>query len=452
MADPHPVSSADRATFLRVVEQLRSCSPDDPVYVELERAVSQLVKSAKKRRQRTRREERAAADRSLDAATATFEQPIQPDVAGRNGGAVGTRSRPRRCYICKREYRTVDAHYHLLCSPCADRNRSERSRAVDLSGRTALVTGGRIKIGFQTALRLLRAGATVVVTTRFPVDAQHQFALEPDADEWTDRLTIVEADFLHSEDVARLTETVFSRLDHLDILVNNAAQTIARPPAYYRDLVAGEHRAPPAIAATVERRIPISSPELNRATTLDPTDDLRSFVPGLRDETGQPLDLRTQNSWRLELHEIDPAEWVSCHIVGAFVPWLLIRSLRPLLLASPHPARFVVNVSAMEGVFTMRSKTPNHPHTNATKAALNMVTRTSGASYASDGIHMCAVDTGWITDENPHPVKTEQRSKGFRPPLDVVDGAARVCHPIFSGLEGSPYSGVFLKDYEVAPW
>jgi NAD(P)-dependent dehydrogenase (short-subunit alcohol dehydrogenase family) len=109
-------------------------------------------------------------------------------------------------------------------------------------------------------------------------------------------------------------------------------------------------------------------------------------------------------------------------------------------------------VSAIEGQFNRGYKGPGHPHTNMSKAALNMLTRTSAHELLSDGILMTSVDTGWITDERPHPTKTRLASEGFHAPLDLVDGAARVYDPIVRGEAGEDLYGCFLKDYEPAPW
>ncbi|WP_435829586.1 SDR family oxidoreductase [Nonomuraea muscovyensis] len=119
------------------------------------------------------------------------------------------------------------------------------------------------------------------------------------------------------------------------------------------------------------------------------------------------------------------------------------------LRASARRARQIVNVSAVEGQFAAPRKTGRHPHTNMAKAALNMLTRTSAADLARQGIHLCSVDTGWITDEQPAPIRDRLDR---RMPLDVIDGAARVYDPIIRGEAGHPVHGVLLKDYEVAPW
>jgi NAD(P)-dependent dehydrogenase (short-subunit alcohol dehydrogenase family) len=167
------------------------------------------------------------------------------------------------------------------------------------------------------------------------------------------------------------------------------------------------------------------------------------------------LDTRPINSWSLKLDQVSTIELLEVQLVNAIAPFLLNSKLKPLMLRSRFERRFIINVSAMEGQFNRESKTPFHPHTNMAKAALNMMTRTSASDYAEDNIFMNSVDTGWITDENPYPKKMHlQYERGFYPPLDIIDGMARLYDPIVQGLKQveTPQFGYFLKDYFPHPW
>ncbi len=141
------------------------------------------------------------------------------------------------------------------------------------------------------------------------------------------------------------------------------------------------------------------------------------------------------------------------HLINAVAPFILCSKLKPLMARDRTGDKHIVNVSAMEGQFGRTYKGPGHPHTNMSKAALNMLTKTSAKELLeSDGILMTAVDTGWITDERPHPQKMRLAEEGFHAPLDLVDGAARVYDPIVQGEAGEDLHGVFLKDFAPAPW
>ncbi|HEX2316669.1 MAG TPA: SDR family oxidoreductase [Thermomonospora sp.] len=450
-----PPDDADVEACLRVLAHVGATDPDDPRWAAVQQAVAHVYRAGQKSRRAARRAERRRRDGETLAATARFAEQDPPPVPvaapERTGGTLVA---PRRCYVCKAHYRQVHPEYHALCPECAEENLAHRYARCDLRGRRALVTGGRIKIGFQVALKLLRDGAEVMVTTRFPRDAARRFAAVPDHADWLDRLHVHGVDFLDLPALAALPSFVETHFGHLDILVNNAAQTIRRPPAYHREVRAGEAEPLTGAAAQVDVRdaAPPALPE-GPGAGLVPTAEADALFPaGLTDETGQPLDLRDRNSWTLRLHEVEPAEWFEVQVVNAFAPFLLTSRLRPVLEASPFPDRYVVQVSAMEGSFSRANKTVRHPHTNMAKAALNMLTRTAAADYARSGVHMNSVDTGWVTDERPHPGKQAQRAIGFRPPLDVVDGAARVYHPVVAGVGGERMSGLFLKDYRPVEW
>ena len=293
---------------------------------------------------------------------------------------------------------------------------------------------------------LLRDGAELLVTSRFPRDTIRRFAAEPGSDAWLPRLTVIGIDLRDPRQVIGLCDRLLDENRPLDILINNAAQTVRRPPESYAALIDAEHTG-----TTSTDRI-LSAPGYRPMSLRALPSTAIALALAEPDEAGLLPDPSPTNSWSTRLGGLDPVEILETQLVNAYAPILLCDRLLPLLLASPRPRRYVVNVSAVEGRFAVRNKTAAHPHTNMAKAALNMLTRTSGPALAEQGVHMCAVDTGWITDENPVPTRDRLADNGFRTPLDIVDGAARIYDPIVRGEAGSPSSGVFLKDYREAEW
>jgi NAD(P)-dependent dehydrogenase (short-subunit alcohol dehydrogenase family) len=451
-----------------------------------------LVRMAKAFR-RAEREAAKAHDRQLvDAALLRVQRRspvyaplrLEPPAAE----AAGERAELKRelaCYVCKQPFTKLHRYYDSLCEPCGDFNYAKRDQTADLAGHYAVVTGARVKIGYQAALKLLRAGAHVVVTTRFPVDAASRYAKEPDFAEFRARLQIFGLDLRHTPSVELFARFVAERLPRLDYVLNNACQTVRRPAGFFSHLLAaeaaplatlpgdwrgvldthaelcrtlagprGEPRAL-AVAAAGQGEGLVRSAQLSQRRYLD--EDYRAgdalFPANRYDEDLQQVDLRTINSWRLRLHEVETPELLEVHLVNAIAPYILNARLKPLLVATDGRHKHIVNVSAMEGQFYRTTKTDKHPHTNMAKAALNMMTRTSAPDFVRDGIHMNAVDTGWVTDEDPAMHAARKAELGFSPPLDIIDGAARIVDPIFTGrLTGAHVWGQFLKDYKPAPW
>ena len=411
----------------------------------------------------------------IDARSA--EGGIDEHVADRPGDEDTAADDRHHCYVCKRRYDELHHFYDQLCPPCAAFNFAKRTETADLGGQVALLTGGRVKIGYQAGIKLLRAGATLVVTTRFPRDAALRYAAEADAADWSDRLEIIGLDLRHTPSVEELCRHLAATHDRLDVIVNNACQTVRRPPAFYRHMMEREQASAldmPAEARALlgghdgvrgvdivdrvpdEEAVELVAAELSQAILLpeDRDGDSRLFPEGHLDQDLQQVDLRDRNSWRLLLHEVSTVELLETQLVNAVAPFVLNARLRPLMAATPGAHKHIVNVSAVEGQFYRRFKTTRHPHTNMAKAALNMMTRTSAADYVGDGIHMNSVDTGWVSDEDPVEVAARKRAEhGFHPPLDIVDGAARIVDPVIDGhTTGTPVWGQFLKDYKPTDW
>ena len=483
--DGMEISTDELKICLDVLARIDELPVEHPDAVAVRRATARVFKSVKERRRAERKSAVQRNDRAVMARTATAAPgrvdddtwvTAHPALTAGDGLAhatAGTLIRPRSCYVCKELYVDVDGFYHQLCPPCASLNHAKRNARTDLTGRRALLTGGRAKIGMHIALRLLRDGAATTITTRFPRDAARRFAAVADSADWLHRLQIYGIDLRQPAQVVALADRIAAD-GPLDILVNNAAQTVRRSPNAYADLVRAEANPLPAGAPPVHEiggppklhpeGMPAlldaaSAPEAlasaPEALTPDPgalTPDRGALTP---DAGGLIPDQVTINSWTQRVHEIDPVELLEVQLCNSTAPFILISRLRSALAASAtaRGRSYVVNVSAMEGVFGRGYKGPGHPHTNMAKAALNMLTRTSARElYETDRIMMTSVDTGWITDERPHFTRVRLAEDGFHAPLDLADGAARVYDPIVRGEAGEQLLGVFLKDYMPAQW
>ncbi|MGR3176839.1 MAG: SDR family oxidoreductase [Candidatus Anammoxibacter sp.] len=446
------------------------------------------------------RDARAATGIRTARETAVFKAPKQiakPDIkhehSEQKSELTSELRSPRNCYICKIEFTRLHFFYDSMCMDCAESNYQKRFQTAPLNGQVALITGARLKIGYQASLMMLRAGANVIATTRFPVDAAIRFSNEEDFHEWGSRLQIYGLDLRHTPSVEIFCNYIEQNNNRLDILINNAAQTVRRPPGFYTHLMANETKELSALPVeaqsllghyrackeqltsfdksniAAETSLPVTwhgnvpgiglraSAQLSQIPYSHDNNSLATeevFPKGKLDIDLQQVDLRKTNSWRLRLGEIQTSEMLELQLVNAVAPFVLCNKLSQLMKRDNTGQKHIVNVSAMEGKFFRFKKDSRHPHTNMAKAALNMMTHTSAGEFAKYGIFMNAVDTGWVTDEDPVEFSDfKKKVHDFQPPLDIVDGAARVCDPFFNGiLTGSHWCGKFLKDYYPIDW
>ncbi|OIW26594.1 NAD(P)-binding protein, partial [Coniochaeta ligniaria NRRL 30616] len=386
-----------------------------------------------------------------------------------------------RCYICRLAVHVPHKTCKAMCIPCGDFNTagSELSMPgnLDLSGKTALVTGARVNLGYHVALRLLRCGARVIVSSRYPRDAVSRYEAESDSSAWIDRLRIVGADFRSARDAFDLVSHVRSIISawggRLDILINNAAQTLTDSVKTEGQAVHRENILKDKVSMTPLLQHQYSARVRGGVqATIEGAEDTadlneRSNPNGGGAAPGSSKDmvpLEDKSSWVQSLSEIPYEDVISAHSVNTFVPLILIRELLPLMgdiTASPpssqdnpnRPAGYVINVSSREGIFESSRSNPHkagrHVHTNMSKAALNMITETeAGPAWGRRRVVINTVNPGYMSAAP----EMEEAYDGVRP-IGWEDGAGRVLWPVAigEGGQGTRGGGVvwgrFLKHY-----
>ena len=362
--EPTRLAALDRQLYERLVKAAGQFARPGPwVKREIARAVRRRRRDQRRAeaeaelaRTGIRKKRREAVYQTPAPATPTLVAAAAASPAAAPAAPLAT---ARNCYICKRDYRELHHFYDSLCPACAELNWAKRRQTCDLSGRVALVSGGRVKIGYQAAVMLLRAGARVIVTTRFPRDAVARFLGESDAPEWRDRLAVYGLDLRHTPSVERFASHLLATVDRLDFLLNNACQTVRRPAGFYAHLLAAERRPTGELSAAAQRALgayresqeaalepadagglralagsgeldALDAPALSQLPLLadDRGRDLVLFPEGELDADLQQVDRRGRNSWRLRLDEVSAVELLEVHLVNAVAPFVLNARLR----------------------------------------------------------------------------------------------------------------------------
>ncbi|WP_259828291.1 SDR family NAD(P)-dependent oxidoreductase [Chryseobacterium pyrolae] len=440
-------------TCLKVLNALKDApfiNPDNKTFSGL---ITKIHKNAKKQI----RHENYSMMKSHDLAVSSDAVLMQKALSGASAFYDEERDEtkltplqiPKNCYCCNQSYQYAHSFYTRLCPKCAAQNYEKRFETADLKGRNVILTGGRVKVGFAAALKLLRNGANLVLTTRFPALALELMQQEADYEDWKEKLWVYGLDLRNLKAIQDFIDFYKTRFDTLDILINNAAQTIKYPDEYYLPIIKHEKEKWVEFK-NIQNLFPNQTEISSEIAKLEYAQNEETPVALTR--FGQPVDNREKTSWNSTLEEVSMYELVEVNLINHIAPYFLIKELKPLMKNSAFQEKFIINVTSSEGIFSYDNKTVFHPHTNMTKAALNMMTLTSAREFENDQIYMSAVDVGWISTGAKESLRKKQFEQGYIPPLDSVDGAARILHPIAEGIKGNYYSGVLLKNYKINTW
>ena len=339
-------------TCLSVLERLKEHPLENPDNQTFATLITKIRKAAKKQQRKINKQQDKSSDvevlkqavitKNALAGTTLFEHQEAEAIV------YTTFNQPQKCYSCGVLYDKMHSFYHRLCPACATLNYQYRGIEIDLTGRYVILTGGRVKVGYATALKFLRSGANLTITTRFPAVALEQFQQEVDYTNWKDRLLVYGLDLRNLKAVEAFLEYYKTAHDKLDILVNNAAQTIQYPKEYYQPLIAQEQ------ALLEKKEVVVLRGNNTPLTEEEPALDL--FQENKKElalnRFGQPIDLREKNSWNATLEEVSTYELLEVNLINHISPYLLIKSLTPLLKRSEFGAKFIINVTSSEGQFS----------------------------------------------------------------------------------------------------
>ncbi|WP_052593845.1 SDR family NAD(P)-dependent oxidoreductase [Aureispira sp. CCB-QB1] len=440
-------------TCLSVLKQLKDNPLKNPDNQSFGSLITKIHKNAKKQLKQVVEQEKKSTDISLMKKAVISKQALEGKTffehQEQEAPFYTSFQKPKNCYSCNVLYDKMHSFYHRLCPTCAALNYKYRTLSVDLTNRNVILTGGRVKVGYACALKLLRSGANLVLTTRFPALALEQFKNEQDYATWKHRLLVYGLDLRDLKAVEAFIDFYQKNYSSLEVLINNAAQTIQYPISYYQPLIEKEQNL--LKAANSSGLIANLTPVGEQQQPINWLDEYQKDLPMNR--FGQPVDFREKNSWNATLEEVSMFELLEVNLINHISPYLLIKALTPLFKTSSFESKFIINVSSSEGQFSYENKTIYHPHTNMTKAALNMLTRTSASAYAKAQIYMNSVDVGWVSTGAQESKRQAQFEVGYIPPLDPVDAAARILHPIQAALVDKEYFvGSLLKNFKIVNW
>lgn len=360
----------------------------------------------------------------------------------------------RQCYVCKKfyNYNCYFEKYQCMCMDCGIFNHNKREEVSDLRDMVAYVSGCRTKIGLATVLKLLRMGATVYGSTRFPNLAVFNYMSQSDYDQWKARLIILQCDFLNYSEVEAMLDYLKDK--GINILINNACQTIRPPDSYFKKIYEYENNLEKQLIFTKET---VSLNESPKDQLIPQNSKGRDFIICLIKESAseQIAQLREviqldkymdvvgaidprDMIWNKKLEETDDIEILEINVINQIIPTKIIKTLKPCMKGP----KFIINVTAVEGKFNHRKVNGDHVPNNMSKAAIAMMLHTMFREKDSD-LYVHTIDPGYVSGINPSQTII---------PLDPIDGASRILDPIIQFKKGSPYPKVInwvkLKDYK----